>query len=1130
MTGHEHDHEAEDLAYLDEEEQTEMAIICDEDGEGGSAEEEGEATGEVIEVGSIMEVQDQTFEEIKLPEDMVEEVQRAWQMFINQTSSREAAGEAIYAALFDSAPTLQSLFKTPRAVMAMRFINGLNTIINSMSNPSELKIIIETLGFQHLERDVTVPRVAIFRDAICELFEMDLGARFSSRAKAGLFSLLNYVGGAFIYVRREYSGRLRIIATSWRVATGKEEELEDEQNGGNDEQQGQVHAGQKEDADQPEKEKEKEKEKEATNNNLKASTEKCRQSKSAEVGSGKHSGMTIPKTFDEMFLFNSVVMGYGQDFWMKEVLEAFDGIVSNVSNSSRLQEACDSLSLSLGKYRGTINLPQFKAIMLASLRSLVPSAWDSDHEVAWTWLWENVERMLRNELGKPVVREKALGNLILSFDEESLNYLRREVYTRFFEAAPAGQDHFKQSTTRLYWIADRIVEMTIEMYRDPKKLNTEISALGLRHVGYAIPTEFFAPFVSAAVSVVRSMTSDEAAEDAFRWSLSLIGRILVRTVNEGSTVVMQAINSNDGKSLAKAVSCAPRGKRASWVLKITVGTESISPLYWAITSGSLESAKAMIKDLLIIRADRDNYYYGADELFERHPEVIHRLTADAPLLLPTLLDGLIWRSRLTTNGERRVNYYVKNLIQTPEGDFSQALEWLVESKDPKMICHPCVVLFSELLWSKLASRQFFLHRLYFLFTLCVFLVSQSLLRPIPDGDDDHTFAVRATIFACRCFIYCGSMGQMLYFHIRDTAADLRSRSFFSFGPLKLPEYLQNWKDSTSLLLTLCLLLMLTQEPIFYCISSSDGSTDRRLAGTTSTTSYGLFTQQCSEADSHRDAYADLSMIAMLVYWVLLIDLSIFSTQIAAFVLVCGKVLSEVLLFLVVLAFLIVAFASAISALNHKSKDFANIPRGMFSLGGMALNMYPQSSFSSLETEVALLVVVMIFIVISTIFLLNLLVAQLFGAYQAVYGDMVGFARLDRGKIVVETMASIATHRWNNFLASLKLDERLEFNEGDVGLAGGIQVVEPANANPTTMEAIRRFGGSTSPFQPWPAERIEGGNDQEERLARLEKSLSKAVKKLESVMKKSGASGSSMAGGSSMTGGSSSGGSSTGGSV
>ncbi|CAE8714292.1 unnamed protein product [Polarella glacialis] len=108
------------------------------------------------------------------------------------------------------------------------------------------------------------------------------------------------------------------------------------------------------------------------------------------------------------------------------------------------------------------------------------------------------------------------------------------------------------------------------------------------------------------------MTTDDNAEDGFRWSLSLISRILVRTINEGSTIVMKAINTNSARQLAKAVSCAPRGKRALWLLNITVGTQSISPFYWSIESGSLESAKAMLVDLLTLRADRDNYYYGFD--------------------------------------------------------------------------------------------------------------------------------------------------------------------------------------------------------------------------------------------------------------------------------------------------------------------------------------------------------------------------------------------------------------------------------------------------------------------------------------------------------------------------------------
>merc|ERR1719282_2151937 len=260
-------------------------------------------------------------------------------------------------------------------------------------------------------------------------------------------------------------------------------------------------------------------------------------------------------------------------------------------------------------------------------------------------------------MGKPAVQEKALDKFLNNLDEQGQAFVRREVYSKFFTLAPAGQDFFKQSTTRLHFIADRIVSMTLEIYKDPKKMVEDISALGLRHVGYGIPTDLFGPFVTACVQVVRTLTDDDMAEEAFRWSLSLISRILTRVINEGSTIVMKAINSNSGKQLKKAVGCAPRGRRAQWMLRIQVGTQSISPLLWAIETGSLISAKAIISDLLTIRADRDRYYYGMDTMFERHPDIVKRLCDEAPALLPTLFDGLVWRSRVTENGVRRVNYY-----------------------------------------------------------------------------------------------------------------------------------------------------------------------------------------------------------------------------------------------------------------------------------------------------------------------------------------------------------------------------------------------------------------------------------------------------------------------------------------
>merc|ERR1719506_907365 len=133
-------------------------------------------------------------------------------------------------------------------------------------------------------------------------------------------------------------------------------------------------------------------------------------------------------------------------------------------------------------------------------------------------------------MGSPPKWEKALGKTLASLDENQKFEIRKDIYARFFAAAPAGQDFFKQSNTYLHFIADRIIDMTVDIYKDPVKMVDDISALGLRHVGYGIPTELFGPFVTACVKVVRDLTDNEVAEEAFRWSLSLISRILVRVI------------------------------------------------------------------------------------------------------------------------------------------------------------------------------------------------------------------------------------------------------------------------------------------------------------------------------------------------------------------------------------------------------------------------------------------------------------------------------------------------------------------------------------------------------------------------------------------------------------------------
>ena len=63
------------------------------------------------------------------------------------------------------------------------------------------------------------------------------------------------------------------------------------------------------------------------------------------------------------------------------------------------------------------------------------------------------------------------------------------MFAHHFSFRVGGQDYFKQSNTRLHFIAERATQMSLELLGDPWKMVDEISALGLRHVGYGIPTE-----------------------------------------------------------------------------------------------------------------------------------------------------------------------------------------------------------------------------------------------------------------------------------------------------------------------------------------------------------------------------------------------------------------------------------------------------------------------------------------------------------------------------------------------------------------------------------------------------------------------------------------------------------------
>lgn len=132
----------------------------------------------------------------------------------------------------------------------------------------------------------------------------------------------------------------------------------------------------------------------------------------------------------------------------------------------------------------------------------------------------------------------------------------------------------------------------------------------------------------------------------------------------------------------------------------------------------------------------------------------------------------------------------------------------------------------------------------------------------------------------------------------------------------------------------------------------------------------------------------------------------------------------------------------------------------------------------------------------SILLLNLLIAQLQCSYEYVNQDAIGFARLTRSMIISENIKNIPRSKWDEFVAGLKFDQKLEFSQGDVGISGGIQVMEPANIHVSVEESIFRFGGDCSPELRWPEENTDTNDEEEDsKFDRLEQLLQKTIKKM-----------------------------------
>jgi len=197
----------------------------------------------------------------------------------------------------------------------------------------------------------------------------------------------------------------------------------------------------------------------------------------------------------------------------------------------------------------------------------------------------------------------------------------------------------------------------------------------------------------------------------------------------------------------------------------------------------------------------------------------------------------------------------------------------------------------------------------------------------------------------------------------------------------------------------------------------------------------------------------------------LIQLLVISTRLAGLTYMVGKLLSEVSSNIVIVVIVILGFAFFLSALQEP--HFESFGDSMLVLTKFIVGLEPPEFDDMSPVGLAVLIT---FIVITYIGLLSILIAQLTLVYEHLSEQNVGYAQMNRAFVCIEVESCLPLSIRRRIFRRFGFDLPVEFDTGDEGPTGGIQVLEQASvqAHPKYIpDRIMRATGPSSELEPWP---------------------------------------------------------------
>mmetsp|Transcript_2496 Transcript_2496/g.5982 ORF Transcript_2496/g.5982 Transcript_2496/m.5982 type:complete len:1471 (-) Transcript_2496:34-4446(-) len=712
----------------------------------------------------------------------------------------------------------------------------------------------------------------------------------------------------------------------------------------------------------------------------------------------------------------------------------------------------------------------------AAKATLGKERWTALVNDSFRWYWRSISKALSGELlGFESKRNEVV---MLSWEtvkqRTDVEELGRIFWKHLNDLSPEQTHLFRRSLKMWGHLIHHIMAMLMTSISDPEGFFEQLFELTIRHIRYGVRSEYLGPFGNALICTVQEILGDTWSDRANGAWLSIWKRAansISKGLNMGGNAITHALVGGNVDALQAAIGSAPRNLRAEWLCQIDINGAVISPLYWALHDGKYAIAEFILSDLLTIRADIHGYYYGREELFKHHEDIVGKLGRECIGLLPVLFDGLLWHSKEKLQGRKiRVNYYIRDLYGDPDLEkdpWNSPLAWLVNLDDNESFKHPAVRKTLQLKWEGFGLKIFCLKEISYFLMLLTFMLGH--VRDPSSCDKNYlgTRIVLLIIAICTLAVQILMIASQLK---RKLMLPVTIGKFTIHLPRGLVGLWNILRIVTCVIIivafanqscdtidcsvdpnaTECLGMNLTRRELSLHLLAAKAKAD------SSTTKSSL--------SSFNYAGQTALAIAAVLLWVQMFQLSILSTPMAAFTYTIGIMFGDLSHSLFMILILMAAFGSALTIIGDAPFDQGwdrTIVLLLQEVLGVAQPLYSDiSSFTRF--------LLLFFVICVTIGMLNILIAQLTITYDKLTADKEGFAMKHRASTCLEIESFIPMSWRRKIFCDLAFHIPLSFSDSDEGPSGGVQAIERDVCPRYVPDRIMRFTGDASPNDPWPS--------------------------------------------------------------